>query len=60
MFLYYLWSHVKRSSTNSFVDLTFILELLGESKIRNFKLKSHFSEIDLSEELFPLILIHYH
>ena len=60
MFLHYLWCHIERSSTNSFVYLTFILKLFRETKISDFELKPCLGKVYFSEELFPLVLIHLH
>ena len=60
MLLNYLWSHVQRSSANSFVDLTFIFQLFRETKISDFKFESGFGKIYVSQELFLFVLVHMH
>ena len=60
MLLHDLRGHIQRSSTNSFVDLTFVFQLLRETKISDFKFESGFGKIYVSQELFLFVLVHMH
>ena len=60
MLLHDLRSHIQRSSTNSFVDLAFVFQLLRETKISDFKFESGFGKIYVSQELFLFVLVHMH
>lgn len=60
MLLHDLRGHVQRSSTNSFVDLAFVFQLLRETKISDFKLEPCLGKIDVSQELFLFVLVHVH
>ena len=57
-FLNYLRSHVKRSSTDGFVNLTFALQLFGETKICYLNFKFSSGQINVSQKSFSLFFVH--
>lgn len=57
-FLYYLWSHVKRCSTNRFVDLALVAQLFGEPEVSDLDLEGGVVEIDGPEPFLALELVH--
>lgn len=57
-FLYNLRSHVKRCSTNRFVDLALVAQLLREPEVGDLDLEGSVVEIDCPEPFLALELVH--